>query len=248
MRAKPQEKQVGRQGAKISGLRPVPDPEVVARRKRRQFTAEYKLRILQEAEACQGPEMGALLRREGLYASHLSKWRQARQQGDLKALSQPRGRKPDPDAGLKQQVHQLEREKARLQRKLRQAEAIIEIQKKSPRSWASAWRLRTTSRAETLGRGARSHRRAPGRLPSTGCGTSHDLRPPPPCLYRWPPRHRPVSHRALRPEERQQVLDLLHSPRFADASPSQVYATVRPRGKHRPTVRRQLAQLPRFAP
>jgi transposase len=112
-------------------LRPVPDPEVVAKPKRRQFTAAYKLQILQEVDACKEPgQIGALLRKEGLYSSHLGKWRKLREQGQLDALSQSRGRKPDPDTLLKQQVRQLEREKARLQRKLRQAEAIIEVQKK----------------------------------------------------------------------------------------------------------------------
>jgi transposase-like protein len=104
---------------------------VVAKPKRRQFTAAYKLQILQEVDACKEPgQIGALLRKEGLYSSHLGKWRKLREQGQLEALSQSRGRKPDPDTLLKQQVRQLEREKARLQRKLRQAEAIIEVQKK----------------------------------------------------------------------------------------------------------------------
>jgi transposase-like protein len=104
---------------------------VVAKPKRRQFTAAYKLQILQEVDACKEPgQIGALLRKEGLYSSHLGKWRKLREQGQLDALSQSRGRKPDPDTLLKQQVRQLEREKARLQRKLRQAEAIIEVQKK----------------------------------------------------------------------------------------------------------------------
>jgi transposase-like protein len=105
---------------------------VISRPKRRQFTAAYKLQILQQVDACKGRagEIGALLRKEGLYSSHLGKWRKLRQQGQLDALSQSRGRKPDPDALLKQQIRQLEREKARLQRKLRQAEVIIEVQKK----------------------------------------------------------------------------------------------------------------------
>jgi transposase-like protein len=107
----------------------VPDPEVVARPKRRQFTAEYKLRILREADACKGSgEIGALLRREGLYSSHLVLWRRQREQAAHTELkSRKRGPKPkaqDP------RVKQLEREKARLERRLKHAETIIEIQKK----------------------------------------------------------------------------------------------------------------------
>jgi transposase len=107
-------------------LRPVPEPEVKAQR--RQFPASYKRQILQEAAACKGKgELAALLRREGLYFSHLSKWRK---QQRLDTLDRMRGRKPDPDAELKQRIQELERENERLQGKLRQAAKIIEVQKK----------------------------------------------------------------------------------------------------------------------
>ncbi len=98
--------------------------------KRRQFTAEYKLRLLQEADACRAPgEVGALLRREGLYSSHLSSWREQRRQGALAALSDvKRGRKATPKEA--KEVERLRRDVARLQRRLDQAERIIEIQKK----------------------------------------------------------------------------------------------------------------------
>ena len=73
----------------------VPDPELVEQAKRRTFTAEYKARILAEADACTRPgEIGELLRREGLYTSHLTYWRKQRKDGALKELGQPRGRKP----------------------------------------------------------------------------------------------------------------------------------------------------------
>ena len=73
----------------------VPDPELVEQAKRRRFTAEYKLGILREAEACTKPgEIGALLRREGLYTSHLTNWRKQREDGALRELGRPRGRKP----------------------------------------------------------------------------------------------------------------------------------------------------------
>ena len=76
----------------------VPDPELVERAKRRRFTAEYKLQILRETDACTRPgEIGALLRREGLYTSHLTAWRKQRDAGALEALDRRRGRKPaDP--------------------------------------------------------------------------------------------------------------------------------------------------------
>ena len=102
--------------------------EVVARAQRRRFRAEYKLRILQEADRCAPGELGALLRREGLYSSNLSKWRRQRQAGQLAGLRpKRRGRKVDARA---QEVTRLERENARLQVQLERAELIIEAQKK----------------------------------------------------------------------------------------------------------------------
>ena len=76
--------------------RPTPDPEVVAKPKRRRFTAEYRLRILEEADRCTQPgEVGRLLRREGLYSSHLTAWRKARRKGSLRELAaKKRGAKP----------------------------------------------------------------------------------------------------------------------------------------------------------
>ena len=102
--------------------------EVIARPVRRRFTAEYKLRILQEADRCAPGELGALLRREGLYSSNLSKWRRQRQAGQLAGLKpKQRGRKVDAQA---QELARLEREKARLQAQLERAELIMEAQKK----------------------------------------------------------------------------------------------------------------------
>lgn len=102
--------------------RSVPNPELVERPVRRRFTAAYKLKIVQAADACSQPgEIGALLRREGLYTSHLSAWRKLRDEGALSALSRPRGRpKPEP----------LERENAALRRKLERAEAELERARK----------------------------------------------------------------------------------------------------------------------
>lgn len=110
----------------------VPEPEVVAVAQRRQFSLAYKKRILEEARACTEPgEMGALLRREGLYSSLLSKWRQAEESGQLNGQeAQPRGRKPAPEAELRRELERAQRQVARLEAQLAQARAIIEIQKK----------------------------------------------------------------------------------------------------------------------
>jgi transposase-like protein len=106
-----------------------PDPEVPERPKRRQFSAEYKLAVLKEADAATEPgEIGALLRREGLYSSHLVDWRRQRDAGALDALSRKRGR-PRPDPRDKEIAH-LRKDNARLRRRLSQAEKVIEVQGK----------------------------------------------------------------------------------------------------------------------
>jgi len=109
----------------------VPNPEVVARSQRRRFTAAYKARIVEEAQGCTQPgEIGALLRREGLYSSALTQWRRQYQAGALKGLKDDkRGRKRTRDA-RDEELQRLRRENQRLNKKLRQAELIIEIQKK----------------------------------------------------------------------------------------------------------------------
>jgi len=104
------------------------DPEVLEKAQRRQFTAAYKQRILDEAERCTEPgQIGALLRREGLYSSHLSHWR--RQQEHALA-TQRRGRKGSTPAAQAERLAQLERENERLREQLEQAHAIIDVQKK----------------------------------------------------------------------------------------------------------------------
>jgi transposase-like protein len=110
----------------------VADPEVSEKAKRRRFSAEYKLRILQEADACTEPgEIGALLRREGLYSSHLGVWRRQREEGTIQGLTpRKRGRKTQPKNPLSKKVTELERENARLKQRLKQAETIIDVQKK----------------------------------------------------------------------------------------------------------------------
>ncbi len=108
-----------------------PDPEVPEKAARRRYPAEYKLRILQEADACRElGEIGALLRREGLYSSLLSAWRQQRADGALQGLS-PKRRGPKGTRNpLSRKLAELERENDRLRERLEQAEAIIEVQKK----------------------------------------------------------------------------------------------------------------------
>ena len=114
-------------GRELSHPEPMPDPEVPERPARRRFTAEYKLQILREADACGKPgEIGVLLRREGLYSSLLSEWRKQRDTGSLTALSRPRGPKPP---------HPLEAENAKLRRRLERSEGelskarrVIEVQ------------------------------------------------------------------------------------------------------------------------
>lgn len=109
-----------------------PEVEVLARAERRRFTAEYKRRILREAAACAKPgEIGALLRREGLYTSHLSAWRQAKERGELAGLAPkkhgPQARRPDP---RDKRIAELERKNRRLQARVERAEALLEVQKK----------------------------------------------------------------------------------------------------------------------
>ncbi len=106
--------------------------EVVAKAKRQQHPAEYKLRILREVDECKGSgEVGALLRREGLYSSLVSKWREQRERGSLTGLSgHRRGPKVDPQAV---ELARLQRENKRLQEKLQRAELIIDVQKKVAR-------------------------------------------------------------------------------------------------------------------
>jgi transposase len=112
----------------VAGRSVQPDPEVTASNSRRRFTAAYKERILREAEACRGTgQIASLLRREGLYSSHLAAWRK-----QLTDAPKRRGRKPtDPALAAQiEQVRKLQKENAQLGRRLAQAEAIIDIQKK----------------------------------------------------------------------------------------------------------------------
>ena len=105
-----------------------PDPEVPERAKRRTFTAQYKADVVAEYDAAPDGEKGAVLRREGLYSSHIIEWRKARDAGALKGLTAPRGRKRrDPQAD---KISRLEVEKKQLEQELAKARFVVDVQAK----------------------------------------------------------------------------------------------------------------------
>ena len=106
-----------------------PNPEVPERARRRRFSPKYKLRVLQEADRCGPGELGALLRREGLYSSHLAVWRRQRDEGALASLSKKRGRKTKRSPE-EIEFERLGRENAFLRERLRQLELIVAAQRK----------------------------------------------------------------------------------------------------------------------
>jgi len=109
-----------------------PDPEVKVKAKRRQFTRDYKLSILEQADRCSGSgEIGALLRREGLYSSHLTTWRRARRRGMLDGLSdQKRGPKTAANTAQTKEIAHLQKRIRQLEGELTKAHTIIDVQKK----------------------------------------------------------------------------------------------------------------------
>jgi len=107
------------------------DPEVESKAKRRQFSAAYKRRILDEADKGGQGAIAGLLRREGLYSSHLNTWRRQRESGEIAGLEpRKRGKKPVPRNPLASEVNRLARDNQRLQKRLKQAAIIIDVQKK----------------------------------------------------------------------------------------------------------------------
>jgi transposase-like protein len=122
---------------------PRPNPEVLARAKRRTYTGEYKQKVLAEADAARGSgEIGAVLRRHGLYSSHLTKWRQERKAGILEGLAaQKRGPKSKANP-LTAENQKLRRDNERLTDRLRKAEIVIDVQKK----WLCCWAFRSRKR------------------------------------------------------------------------------------------------------
>lgn len=132
---RPEETVAERSETTVGGGRSIaaPDPEVPEKATRRTFTAEYKLSILREVDACRGEgEIGAVLRREGLYSSHLTSWRRQREAGQLQGLTpRKRGRRDRKAKVSAKEMEQLRRENARLKRELEQARLVIDIQKKA---------------------------------------------------------------------------------------------------------------------
>ena len=127
----PEEKQKKSSDDLQAESKPHPDPEVVAKGRRRTFTTAYKARIVALADACETGEIGALLRREGLYYGSLQRWRRQRDEGTLEGLApKKRGPAPHPDKDLKKRLVQLEKENQRLAKRLSKAELIIDVQKK----------------------------------------------------------------------------------------------------------------------
>ncbi|MCA1678312.1 MAG: IS3 family transposase [Actinobacteria bacterium] len=213
----------------------MPDPELAERPRRRRFTAEYKLRVLREAEGCSRPgEVGALLRREGLYTSHLTYWRKQREQGALKALSRPRGRKPADRREA--ELAELRRRAERAEAELEKAKRVIEVQGKRLSALGRAARaegregegramIEQTVEQLTPLIGTRPACRALGAAPAT----IYRRRRPPAPRERRP---RPAPARALSEAEREAVLDLLRSERFVDSSPAAVWATLLDEGRY----------------
>lgn len=104
--------------------------EVPAKARRRRFTAAYKLKILEQVDEAGAGEVAGLLRREGLYSSHVSSWRSQRRRGTLEALGKKRGRKVDPKRKKDVRVDELEKENRKLKRELAEAKYLLEVQKK----------------------------------------------------------------------------------------------------------------------
>ncbi len=115
-----------------NGQSATPPTEVKPKATRRRFTKDYKLKILKAADACKKPgELGALLRREGLWSSHLSTWRAARDRGELVGRgSRKRGPKATPKNPLEKRVRELEREVTKLRKRTKRAEGLVEVQKR----------------------------------------------------------------------------------------------------------------------
>ena len=115
-----------------SGAKSLTEVEVLAKAERRRLTGEYKLKVLREADDCkESGEIGALLRREGLYWSNLANWRQQRERGELSGLSaRKRGPQRREKNSLAERVRELERDNTRLKRRAERAEGLVELQKK----------------------------------------------------------------------------------------------------------------------
>ncbi|MGH3781418.1 MAG: IS3 family transposase [Pseudonocardiaceae bacterium] len=215
--------------------RAAPDPEVVERARRRTFTAEYRMRIVREAEACREKgQIGALLRREGLYSSHLTEWRKQRDQAGLAALGRSRGRKPKYTSA-EREAAQLRRDNDKLRKDLAAARMVIDVQKNGLSALGDRPRERGAEERSMID--ASVSRLAPAVGTAAAC---HAIGINRTTVYRWRapraqttvPRERAPSPRALSTPERAAVLEVLHSERFINDSPAQVYATLLDEGTY----------------
>ena len=210
-----------------------PDPEVVAKPKRRTYTAEYKLGILQEAEAAAATRggIGSLLRREGLYSSLLATWRRERANGILEALTPQRRGPKSKRHPMDEENQKLRRQNARLTEDLRKAHIIIDVQKSgcavgsSDSGTGPAGRVLMTAVTElATDVGTRAACRA---LFVLRASYYRDRRA---ASFPAAIALRPRPARALSPTEHETVLAHLHGERFQDRSPAAVYATLFTKG------------------
>nr|WP_304511633.1 IS3 family transposase [Desulfobacula sp.] len=216
-----------------------PNPEVPEKKPRRNFTASYKLRILQAVDNCtESGQIGRLLRREGLYSSNLTAWRRARDNGLLQAMSpQKRGRKLKEKNPLTGEVARLQKDKRNLEHKLKQAELIIEAQKKNFSDPGHNPKHKRKQR-ECLMNAALEL--SPDTGKKSSC-SAFDI--PRASFYRFhTPRipvkkQQPISHISLSGDEQQTVLDLLHSEKYQDKAPYQIYASLLDDGIYHCSIR-----------
>ncbi|MEI8397365.1 MAG: IS3 family transposase [Rhodospirillaceae bacterium] len=218
------------------------NPELSDRPKRRTFSAQEKLRILGEADrATEAGDIGALLRREGLYSSALTEWRRQREAGAFQALRPvKRGPKSAEANPLAAALAEMGRENSRLKRRLERAEAIIDLQKKL---FGGAGDIPGADRQRRHDMMAAITARPELGLTKAACAAvgvarssfyrrrAHLAQPP------AEPRPRPRPDRALTAVERQAVLDLMREPRFADLAPAEIYASLLDQGLYYCSVR-----------
>ena len=225
------------------------DPEVPERARMRRYSPVYKLRILQEYETLDKSGKGALLRREGLYSSLITEWRRQRDRGAAAGLAQRPGR-PEADP-RDRELARLQKRMARLELELDKARKVIEIQSKlsalleglaaESAAPASEPALMVDSAATELAPlvGTKGACQAVGRARATYYRHSRPTAPEPPGIRRRSPR-------ALVPAEVSEVLEVLHSERFIDMAPAEIYATLLDEGQYLasvPTMYRILRSL-----
>jgi len=230
----------GRRPTVVGAPTPV-SPELSDRPRRRTFTARDKIRILAETDrAAETGGIGAILRREGVYSSSLTEWRKQRDAGAFGALAPakrgPKSAEPNP---LAAKLALAQRDNARLTLRLKRAEAIIELQKKSCGAAghpAGAERRRALTEAVVaLAPDSRMTAAACAALGVSRAGVQRRRArlTAAPAMRRLRPR----PARALTAPQQQIVLDLLHAPRFADQAPAEIYATLLDEGAYHCSIR-----------